>query len=61
MLVITHNTVLFVKRFLEQKKNHIKTQDHNHCTGEYRGGAHVICNLRYSSQADIPVYLHNGS
>ena len=26
-----------------------------------RGAAHSICNLRYSTQRDIPVVIHNGS
>ena len=27
----------------------------------YRGAAHAICNLKYSTQKDIPVVIHNGS
>ena len=34
---------------------------HDHYTGIYRGAAHSICNLRYSTQRDIPVVIHNGS
>ena len=49
------------KRVLGTNKKHIKVRDHDHFTGEYRGTAHVICNLRYSKQIDIPVYLYNGS
>ena len=58
--MITHNTVIFVKKFLVQRKS-TKVRDDNHYTAEYRRAAHVICNLRYSTQVDIPVYLHNGS
>ena len=29
-------------------KNHSKVRDYCHYTGEYRGGAHSICNLKYS-------------
>ena len=49
------------KKVFGAKKKHITIRDHNHYTGEYRGAAHVICNLRYSTQVDIPVYLHKGS
>ena len=48
-------------------KNHrhykklIKVIDHDHYTGKYRGAAHSICNLRYETQKDIPVVIHNGS
>ena len=49
------------KRVFGTNKKHIKVRDYDHFTGEYRDAAHVICNLRYSTQVDIPVYLHNGS
>ena len=29
-------------------KNHSKVRDYCHYTGEYRGGAHSISNLKYS-------------
>ena len=35
--------------------------DHDHDTGKFRGAAHSICNLRYSTQKDIPVFFHNGT
>ena len=38
-----------------------KFKDHDHYTGKYRGAAHSICNLRYETQREIPVVLHNGS
>ena len=41
--------------------NYKKVKDHDHHTGKYRGAAHSICNLRYETQREIPVVLHNGS
>ena len=49
------------KKVSGKKKNHIKVRDHDHYTGRYRGAAHLICNLRYSTQIDIPVFFHNGT
>ena len=49
------------KRILGTNKKHVKVRDHDHFLWEYSGAAHVICNLRYSTHVDIPVYLHNGS
>ena len=37
-----------------------KVRDHDHYTGKFRGAAHSICNLRYKTQREIPVVLHNG-
>ena len=34
--------------------------DHCDYTGEYRGAAHSICNLKYSVRKKIPIVLHNG-
>ena len=42
-------------------KNLKKVKDHDHYTGIYRGEAHSICNLRYKTQEDISVVMHNGS
>ena len=39
----------------------MKVMDHDHYTGTFRGAAHSICNLRYKTQEDIPVVIHNGS
>ena len=38
-----------------------KVRDHDHYTGKFRGTAHSICNLRYSTQKDIPMFFHNGA
>ena len=38
-----------------------KFKDHCHYTGQYRGAAHSICNLRYKISKNIPVVFHNGS
>ena len=40
---------------------HHKVKDHCHYTGEYRGAAHNICNLRYRISKEIPIVFHNGS
>ena len=42
-------------------KKQQKVRDHCHCTGNYRGAAHNICNLRYKVPKEIPVVFHNGS
>ena len=49
------------KKVLGKHKNHKKVRDHDHYTGKFRGAAHSICNLRYSTQIDIPAFFHNGS
>ena len=36
-------------------------RDHCHYTAKFRGAAHSICNLRYKTQPEIPVKIHNGS
>ena len=38
-----------------------KVRDHCHHTGEFRGAAHNICNLRHRVHQEIPVKIHNGS
>ena len=38
-----------------------KVRDHCHYTGQYRGVAHSIYNLRYQIPNEIPIAFHNGS
>ena len=44
-------SVIFVKEKCENKyvkdKNYCKFRDYWHYTGEYKGSAHSICNLKY--------------
>ena len=49
------------KKVFGAKQKHRKVRDHDHYTAQYCGAAHSICNLRYSTQNDIPVLSHNGS
>ena len=49
------------KKVFGTKKNQVKVRDHDHYTGKYRGPAHLICNLRYSTHIGIPVFFHNGT
>ena len=49
------------KEFDKSDKKHYKVRDHCHYTGNYRGAAHNICNLRYKIPKLIPVVFHNGS
>ena len=41
------------------KEDDIKVRYHCHYTGEYRGPAHMSCNLRYKIPSYIPVVAHN--
>ena len=60
--MIKLNTVIYErKKKFNRHKNYLKVRDHNHYGGIYRGAAHSLCNLRYSTQVDIPVIFHNGS
>ena len=49
------------KKVFGEAKKHKKVPDHDHYTGKFRGAAHSICTLRYSTQKDIPVFFHNGT
>ena len=35
-------------------------RDHCHYTKEYRGVAHIICNLKYSVPKEITIVFHSG-
>ena len=43
-----------------KKKKYCKVRDHCQYTGEYRGAAHNICNLKYSLPKKGPITFHNG-
>ena len=55
------------KKFCDDKNKkseyelHQKVRDHCHGTGQFRGVAHNICNLRYNVPKKIPIVFHNGS
>ena len=58
-------SVIFAKK-TENKcfkdKKYCKVRDcHCHYTGEYRGAAHGICNLKYSVAKKKFIASHNGS
>ena len=42
-------------------KKYRKVRDHCRFTGEYRGAAHSICNLKYSVPKKNPMFFRNGS
>ena len=45
---------------MKDKKHH-KVRHHCHYTGQYRGTAHSICNLKYSVPKKNSIVFHNGS
>ena len=49
------------KEFHISNKKHHKVRDHCHYTGEYRGAAHNVCNLRYKMPKEISIVFHNCS
>ena len=49
-----------LKKFAKDK-NYQKVRDHCHDTGDYRGAAHSICNLKFNMLNEIPVAFQNGS
>ena len=77
MILLTHHQQLNYKKskychickekcYEDEDDNHKSESYHkvrHHCnyTGDFRGAAHSICNLRYKIQQEIPVLLHNGS
>ena len=42
-------------------KRYQKARDHCHYTGEYKGAAHNICNLKYCVPTKSLIAFHNGS
>ena len=42
-------------------KKYCKVRDNYHYTGEYRGAAQSICNLKYSVTKKCSIAFHNGS
>ena len=38
------------------KKYH-RVRDHCHCADKYRGAAHSICNLKYSTPKEVLMFL----
>ena len=44
-----------------KNKKYLKVRDHCHYTGECRGAAHGICNLKYIVPKKIPTVFHSGS
>ena len=50
----------FENKHLKDKKYYI-VRDHCHYTGEYRGAAHSLCNLKYCVPKKIPIVFHSGS
>ena len=49
------------KKVWGKHKNHKNVRDHDHYAGQFRGAAHSICNLRYSTQINVPVIFYNGN
>ena len=49
----------FEDKFAKVKK-YRKIRNHYHYTGQYRGAAHSICNLRYSIPKEITIISHIG-
>ena len=44
-----------------KNKKYLKVRDHCHYTGEYRGAAHGICNLKHIVPKKIPTVFYSGS
>ena len=56
--------VIYAKKKIKKNRTNKKkceVTDHCHYTGQYRGAADSICNLRYQIPKEIPVEFHNGS
>ena len=48
---------IFENKYCKDKK-YQKVRDHCHYTGEDRGAAHRICNLKYSMRKNISIVFH---
>ena len=53
--------IFIEKRKCAKYKKYCKVQDHCHYTGEYRGAAHSLCDLKYSIPKQITIIFHNES
>ena len=49
----------FENKYLKDKK-YCKVGDHYHYSGEYRGSAHSISNLKYNVPKKVSIVFHNG-
>ena len=49
---------IFEDKHDKDKKYH-KVRDHGRYTGEFRGSAHTICNLKYSAHKEILIVVRN--
>ena len=49
----------FENKYLKDKK-YCQVRDHCHYTGEHRGAAYSVCNLKYSVPKKILIVFHNG-
>ena len=57
----SRNHVKMQKSIILVKKNLKIVRDYCHYTGEYRGAANSICNLKYSVPKKILIAFHKGS
>ena len=51
----------FEENHAKDKKKYRKIRDNCHYTGEHRGAAHRICNLKSSVPKEVSIVFHNGS
>ena len=53
------NAKICENEYLKDKK-YRQVRDHCHYTGEHRGAAYSVCNLKYSVPKKILIVFHNG-
>ena len=53
------NAKICENKYLKDKK-YRQVRDHCHYTGEHRGAAYSVCNLKYSVPKKILIVFHNG-